>query len=221
MVKVKKKNDAGQPDCENPTGRVTPIVNKLYTREEAINQRLNLEDLFRMKEEPKKLFQLLAKTGVIKNSLNCKHCNKKCGATIGKGFSSKFSYWRCRGTPKFPHQDFKCGLLVGSFFYGHDVYKVLKMMYLFINTSMTGIEISHEVGVTVKTVHANLDQFRKLITRCIQEEKMMLGGKGVEVEIDETHVGIRKRSGNAHGRFPPGMWVVGIVGKCIISHIFT
>ena len=118
MVKVKKKNDTGQPDCDNTTGRVTPIVTNLYTRKRAINRRVTLEDLFRMKEEPKKLFQLLAATGVIKNSLKCKHCNKKCGGTIGKGFTSKYSYWRCRGTPKFPHPDFKCGLLAGNFFFG-------------------------------------------------------------------------------------------------------
>ena len=74
MVKVKKANNTGQHDHDdNETGRVTPIVTKLYMREEAIRRRITLEDLFNMKHQPKKLFQLLAATGVNKNSLNCKH----------------------------------------------------------------------------------------------------------------------------------------------------
>jgi transposase-like protein len=112
----------------------------------------------------------------------------------------------------------ECSIRKYTFFYGSHLHcsQILYLGYLW----LTGA--SHKVA-QANTGHSKpiitrfFQHFRNLVAATLEEEDTVIGGEGVEVEIDESKLAKRKYN---RGHRINGAWVIGGVEKTELRRVF-
>lgn len=144
-------------------------------------------------------FRNLISRQVFYEALECEGCGG-----VMKANAEKMTF-RC-----YRRQCIKRGhnvsLRKGTFFYGsslgcRDILQIAQL-WLANASNTTAITLTGHSSATITNFYRH---FRKLVTSALVEEDQIIGGPGIEVEIDETKLGKRKYN---RGHPVDGVWVV-------------
>jgi transposase-like protein len=105
-----------------------------------------------------------------------------------------------------------------TFFFGSrlNCAKILHLAYCWLNHSGQKQAIN-ETGCGSATVTRFYKHFRELVTSTLEESDQIIGGDGIEVQIDETKLGKRKYN---RGHRVEGVWIVAGVERTQERKIF-
>lgn len=165
---------------------------------------LDLLDIF---SDEKKCINYLFEKGALDKIDFCPNCNSE--------MSIRDNIFRC----KTKSCRKKISIFRNSFF-GKTKLRcnvVLLIGYLWLS-GCTHSMILSMTGHSSRTITDFLHFYRQLISESIDEDDMLIGGEGVEVEIDESKFAKRKYH---RGRMVEGCWIVGGVEKTPQRKIFV
>lgn len=112
----------------------------------------------------------------------------------------------------------KCSIRKFTFFYGSRLpcSKILFMGYCWVNdvNSSSAIRMTGHSEHTITNFYGH---FRRLVASTLTTEDTIIGGMGIEVEIDETKLGKRKYN---RGHRVDGVWVLVGVERTIERKVF-
>lgn len=122
---------------------------------------------------------------------------------------------------------FRCGvhscrkslsMKANSFFFGQrmPVSQIMLLGYLWLNNAEV-VSMATMAGCSRDAAVAYCKLFRQLVAEAVDVESTVIGGEGIEVEIDETKLGKRKYH---RGHRVEGIWVVGGVERTLERKIF-
>jgi mannosyltransferase OCH1-like enzyme len=147
------------------------------------------------------------------NKKNILHKSVKC-PTHKKNMSKSSKFWRCtkRDCSK------KYSLLHESFFNESNIepHKIMLVLYLKL-AECPSTTIQKITGHSSKTISSILKKYRELLAYNISYSTEMIGGDGVEVEIDETLISRRTNPWTDKN----GVWVFGGVERTSTRKIFA
>ena len=167
--------------------------------------------------------EFLRTHGVLKSSILCPGPSVLGGRTSPCGQymvlkkindSKDWQTWRCRkqhsvvkGDLKYNVKDVKLTIRHESWLVDSKVKLELitELIYLW-SQGFTVDEIIHELGLSKKTVIEWSFFFHESCFTVVMDESQMIGGNGIEVEIDESKFGKRKYY---RGHTVEGQWVFG------------
>lgn len=94
--------------------------------------------------------------------------------------------------------------------------KILAMAYLWLHkTKVT--HLKSMTGLSPSTICDFQKYFRQMVSECLTEVDVVIGGEGVTVEIDESKLGKRKYN---RGHAVEGVWVVGGIERTPEKRMF-
>lgn len=148
----------------------------------------------------------LDERGVFYKLLDC----EKCGGVMRR-IGSKLVL-RCSAC-----DNERC-MRVHTFFHGSKLQccQILEMAYYWL-LGLTKTQISAATKRSAPTVRQFVEHFRNLVNSSLEVEDTIIGGSGIEVQIDETKLGKRKYE---RGHRVEGVWCVGGVEKTAKRRMF-
>lgn len=168
---------------------------------EAVNFRFLYRDL----EDPEQLIKWCMKVGLIANEYKCCKCDSIMKLHPKKTTTDQY-VWRCR---KADH-DCRRSLRKGSWFESSrlSILNILLLTHMWcMKANMT--HIRNELMLSTKTIVEWKNFCREVCVQLLTSESEMLGGEGMEVEIDENNFGKMK----FRGKIVEGRWVFGGVER--------
>jgi hypothetical protein len=150
------------------------------------------------KDEPA-CIDFLMREGILYTPSICQQCNV---GTL-KHYPSKPKIWhcnnyRCKGKVSI----FRDSFFAKSMLPCHDL---LHIGYKWLSGQRYS-DILAQTGHSTKAVSTTIRFYQELVSACLSEEDIVIGGPGVVVEVDESKFGKVKYG---HGHRVDGVWVVG------------
>jgi hypothetical protein len=147
-----------------------------------------------------KCLQFFLEEGIVYQQLLC----TECATTMSIVMKYNEHYYRChKGGCK----------AIKSLFYGTILYnskldspKVMMIAFLWLKKASMSL-IVNITGISDKTVKTYVDQLVGIIACSLDEQDTMIGGEGIEVQLDESKFGKRKYN---RGHPVEGVWVLGV-----------
>lgn len=100
-----------------------------------------------------------------------------------------------------------------------DLAYVFKLIYAWCEQKSAD-SIAHKLGMSPQTVMKFYRLLRRIVCMALRDEKLVLGGRGKVVEIDESQISRAKHNRGKALKIPP-VWVFGLkdrhTGKCIMK----
>lgn len=144
-------------------------------------------------------------------------------------FYKEISCKKCEQTLTcdIPRRAFRCNkrscdtqysIRIHTFFYGSRLScsQIMHLAYNWLNKA-TQKQCMNETGCSSKTVTQFYKHFRKLVGSTLEENDDLIGGEGIEVQIDETKLGKRKYN---RGHRVDGVWILAGVEKTVERKVF-
>jgi hypothetical protein len=143
--------------------------------------------------------------GIIRSSLRCESCRRDC-LLVADRTKIDGCFWRCSQCLQ------KKSIRHGSWFSGSHLSMNIMLRLLYYWTQDVDQDFAkHECGIGSQ--HTIVDYYhfcRQTCYEVLESNNEMLGGPGVEVEIDEAKMGRRKFH---RGRRVDGVWLFGAVER--------
>lgn len=152
----------------------------------------------------------LIREGILYSRNECEVCKR--GKM--KRYPSAPKIWHCN----YHGCRFKISVFLHSFFAKSKIpcHDLLRIGYKWLS-GQRYTDILEQTKHSTVTVSTEVRFFRELVSSCLSEEDIVVGGPGVVVEVDESKFGKVKYG---HGHRVDGVWVVGGVERTVERRIF-
>jgi transposase-like protein len=156
-----------------------------------------IDELHTLIPDESRAMQYLESKKVFYTEMQCEQCGSLMRRIAARGV------FRCETNQC---KDRQVSIRAGTFFHRSNlsVRNILRLGHLW----LSGVSHRSAVGLTGHssgTVTNFYGYFRQLVTQSLTEEDQVIGGPGIEVELDETKLGKRKYN---RGHRVEGVWVV-------------
>lgn len=156
-----------------------------------------------------KCMEFLWERGVFYQHMECDN-----GCAHGMALKKSKWKWRCRNEACLREKTVR----VGTFFAKSRLpcHKIMLICYLWLAKTAAGSIVS-QADISKPTVTAFMGHCRQLVMSAMDSEDSVVGGEGVEVEVDECKLSKRKFN---RGHRVDGTWVVGGVENTVERRAF-
>lgn len=142
--------------------------------------------------------------------------NMACQNGCAHGMALKRSEWKWRCRNKMCHHEKT--VRFGTFFANSRLpcHRIMFMCYLWLLKTSAGA-IALQTGLSKPTISAFMGHCRQLVSSAMDADDSIIGGEGIQVEIDECKLSKRKYN---RGHRVDGAWIVGGVENTVERKAF-
>lgn len=166
-----------------------------------------LQEIINFISNEENLLQFLLNYGILYSRIQCQ-CGKEHEANIIR------KSFRCHSRGN----EYERSILWGSFFYSQNlsIGNILLIGYYWL-TNVSVLSTINHLGHSPNTICSYFKYYRELVMASLTINDTIIGGEGIEIDIDETKLGKRKYN---RGHHVEGVWVIGGVERTPNRNLF-